>query len=585
MKMVLIMVLLIVALMTVIGSFLINGVEAFYTRQFYDNMAQAFSSDFISQMQILAVESDDAPAQLRELLMAQSDLAIDLTNRNVYVLDADGQVLAGSDTAEYVHVTVNLTAALAGEVGQSTSITAGYMDVAIPVSAGDNTYIVYVLDNKSTVNSLTNEVITIILESLGLGLIISVVLAMLLAQILIRPIQALTAGTQQVAAGNFAQTLEVSSRDEIGTLTQNFNEMARILQNTLDEVKNERNKLSTLFLHMTDGVVAFDSQGLVIHCNPAAAAMLGGPIEGQSYDVLFGDLASLHSLLAMHRPDYIEAQRTSGDRELELFLAPFSDSEAQGGVLAVIHDVTVQRRNEETTRAFVANVSHELRTPLTNVRSYTETILEANGDLPQQLQTDFLTVILNETDRMTRIVQDLLTLSRFDSGRMEMNVTRFSFRQAVRNVYEAVTMSAQEHNHTLTLDLSPDIPMVDGDQQRIEQVIMNILSNAIKYTPDGGCIVIAAGRSGDGSAQVTVTDNGIGIPEQDIPRLFERFYRVDKARSRESGGTGLGLSIAMEILNLHKGQIHVESTLGRGTCVTITLPAVAKGAGIEAPLD
>ena len=578
MKLILIMVLLIVALMTVVGSFLINGVESFYANQFYNDMERAFSTEFIAQMQNVAAQAEDPVNRLRELLMAQSDLAIDLSNRNVYVLDPGGQVLAGSNDAPSVAVTVNLTAAMSGRVGQSSSIIADYMDVAIPVTGGDNAYIVYVLDNKTTVNALTGEVITIILESLALGLLISVVLAVLLAQILIRPIQALTAGAQQVAAGSFPETLDVASQDEIGTLTQNFNDMSQILQNTLSQVNNERNKLSTLFLHMTDGVVAFDGSGQVIHSNPAAETLLDTGFDGLRYEDLFADIAPLSQLLALRRPEYIEGQRRVADRDLELFLAPFSDAQAQGGVLAVIHDVTIQRRNEEMSRAFVANVSHELRTPLTNVRSYTETILDSGEDLPWELEQNFLNVVLTETDRMTRIVQDLLTLSRFDSGRMELNMTRFPFGQAVRNVYQAVTMSAQEHQHTLRLNLAPNIPKVEGDQQRIEQVIMNILSNAIKYTPDGGEISISAGRDQAGDAWVNVTDNGIGIPEEDIPRLFERFYRVDKARSRESGGTGLGLSIALEILNLHQGRITVDSKLGQGTSVTITLPAAGKGA-------
>ena len=582
MKLILIMVLLIVALMTVVGSFLINGVESFYANQFYNDMERAFSTEFIAQMQNVAAQAEDPVNRLRELLMAQSDLAIDLSNRNVYVLDPGGQVLAGSNDAPGVAVTVNLTAAMSGRVGQSSSIIADYMDVAIPVTGGDNAYIVYVLDNKTTVNALTGEVITIILESLALGLVISVVLAVLLAQILIRPIQALTAGARQVAEGSFPETLDVASRDEIGTLTQSFNDMSQILQNTLSQVNNERNKLSTLFLHMTDGVVAFDGSGQVIHSNPAAETLLDTGFEGLRYEDLFADIAPLSQLLALRRPEYIESQRKVADRDLELFLAPFSDAQAQGGVLAVIHDVTVQRRNEEMSRAFVANVSHELRTPLTNVRSYTETILDSGEDLPWELEQNFLNVVLTETDRMTRIVQDLLTLSRFDSGRMELNMTRFPFGSAVRNVYQAVTMSAQEHRHTLHLNLAPNIPKVEGDQQRIEQVIMNILSNAIKYTPDGGEISISAGRDPAGDAWVNVTDNGIGIPEEDIPRLFERFYRVDKARSRESGGTGLGLSIALEILNLHQGKITVDSKLGQGTSVTITLPAAGKGAGKNA---
>ena len=202
----------------------------------------------------------------------------------------------------------------------------------------------------------------------------------------------------------------------------------------------------------------------------------------------------------------------------------------------------------------------------------------ASGDeLPGELRTNFMGVIVNETDRMTRIVQDLLTLSKFDYGKMDMNVTLFAFAKAVNNVSRAVSLDAQNHGHTLTVDAPENLPMVNGDRERIEQVIMNIVSNAIKYTPEGGKIDMRAGVDGE-MVWLKVSDNGIGIPEKDLPRLFERFYRVDKARSRQSGGTGLGLAIAKEILGQHQGDITIDSVYGEGTTVTITLPAAAQSA-------
>ncbi len=570
MKLVLIMVLLIVALMTVAGSFLINGVGSFYIDEFYLQMERTFSEDFIVQLRSTAAQAD-APERLKEQIMAQADLGVDVSGRNVYVLDRGGSVLAGSDERTAVPVTENILTAMNGSVGQESSIASDYMDLAIPVESGDAFYIAYVRDNKSAVDSLTGTVMGIILRSLGLGLVICVVLAFVLAQLLITPIQALTAGTRQVASGDFSQKLEVTSRDEIGVLTRNFNYMAQVLQNTLSEVENERNKLSTLFLHMTDGVVAFDASGMVIHYNPAAVSMLARSIDpAVRYDELFGEDADFASVLALRRPQYLEVHKHAGGRELELFLAPYSADQA-GGALVLIHDVTEQRRTDEMRREFVANVSHELRTPLTNIKSYAETIVDSGDELPAELRSSFMGVILNETDRMTRIVQDLLTLSKFDYGKMEMNVSRFSFSRAVLNVSRAESIDARNHGHELVVDVPDDLPNVDGDRERIEQVIMNIVSNAIKYTPDGGRIELRARADGE-NVVLTVKDNGIGIPEKDLPRLFERFYRVDKARSRQSGGTGLGLSIAQEILSQHNGSIRIDSTYGEGTCVTITLP-------------
>ena len=573
MKLVMILVILILALMTVIGAFLINGVGNFYISEFYVQMEQTFSQDFISQLQRLAQQSQDAPREMKELLMAQSGIGIDISGRNVYILSPTGDVLTASDQETSVDVTANILTAMNGAIGQESSITSSYMDLAVPIQAESGGYIVYIRDNKATVDKLTGQVLNIILQALALGLVICLVLSFLLAQILITPIRALTIGTRQVAAGDFSQRLEVTSRDEIGVLTRNFNYMSQVLRDTLSEVENERNKLSTLFLHMTDGVVAFSPSGSVIHSNPAASQMLSRTMDPTTtFQELFAGDADFDQILTLKRPQYLEAQKTVGERELGLFMAPYSADQAPGGVMVVIHDVTEQRRSEQARREFVANVSHELRTPLTNIKSYAETVIAAGDELPPELHNNFMGVIVSEADRMTRIVQDLLTLSKIDYGKMEMNVSRFPFAKAVRSVYEAVALNAESHGHTLTFHCEDNMPDVNGDRERIEQVIMNIVSNAIKYTPDGGKIDIVAGTSGK-NVFVRISDNGIGIPEKDLPRLFERFYRVDKARSRESGGTGLGLSIAKEILNQHKGDIRIESVYGEGTDVTITLPA------------
>ena len=571
-KMVMILVLLILALMAVVGSFLINGVGNYYIDEFYDQMTRVFSQDFILELQEEAVSSNGNPDQLKQLLMAQSDLGIDISQRNVYILNRQGHVLTSSDQSSEVAMTANLLAAMNGQVGQTGSIASDIMDLALPIEGGKWSYIVYILDNKLTVDDLTGRLFEIILQSLVLGLVICVILAFLLSQILITPIRALTTGTRQVAGGDFSQKLEVTSRDEIGTLTRNFNHMSQVLQNTISEVENERTKLSTLFLHMTDGVVAFGPTGTVIHSNPAAIRMLSRAMDPMTtFESLFGNETQFSALLKLKRSEYLECQKRVGERELELFMAPFSSDQTVGGAMVVIHDVTEQRKSEQTRREFIANVSHELRTPLTNVKSYAETILSAGEDLPGELRENFLGVIVSEADRMTRIVKDLLTLSKFDYGKMEMNISRFSFAEAVRNVHKAAALNAQGHGHTFNLEC-PDEPLpVDGDQERIEQVIMNIVSNAIKYTADNGVITMTAGVSGK-YVYVKVSDNGVGIPEKDLPNLFERFYRVDKARSRATGGTGLGLSIAKEILQQHKGDIRIESVYGEGTDVTVSLP-------------
>ena len=581
MKLVLIMLLLVTSLMAVVGAFLITSVSNFYFDDFYTQMDEVFGSenaDFVNSLRSGAAQSDGA-ARLQEMIEANSGaLGIDYRSRNYYILDGvTGAYLVGSDDEMGVSLamTENLLTARNGNVGCKTDITASYMDVAIPITGGANFYIVYILDNLETVGNLNSQLFIIIMQALLVGLLISLLLSFLLAKTMINPIERLTVGAERVAAGDFGDTIEVDSSDEIGILTTTFNEMSSVLHATLEAVESERNKLDTLFLHMTDGVVAYARDGALIHGNPAASEMLSRPVEKCSYEELFADIFPFELVLGMQRPHFAEGELTVDGKYLEVYLAPFSD-EKNGGVLVVIHDATEQRKTEERRREFIANVSHELRTPLTNVRSYAETIRESGGEIPREMEDNFLDVIIGETDRMTRIVQDLLTLSRLDSGRTEMKMAPFAFGDAIESVCRSIELEAERHQHTLIREFGDDLPAIEGDRSRLEQVMLNILSNAVKYTPDGGEIRVSAGVEAE-TVWMDVCDNGIGIPAADRGRIFERFYRVDKARSRESGGTGLGLSIAREFVQRHGGTLALVDREGPGTTVRLTLPRAQKG--------
>ena len=580
-KLVMIMVLLILSLMTVVGAFLVNSVTAFYLEEFYSQMADVFGdqslyTDLTTQTEAeIAGEADGAQMLESILNVYAGELGVDGRNRKLYILDSNGVCLIHPDgETGQLNYTNNLTYALTTgletmEAGDESSVAEDYMDVAIPIQRGEETYIIYILDNKATADNLTGQMFVLIAEALVFGLVISVLLSFLLSKTMVTPIQKLTEGAMRVAEGDFSRKIEVASRDEIGVLTDTFNDMAGQLQDTLRQVENERNKLDTLFLHMTDGVVAFSREGRVIHSNPAADRMLHQAIGPETtYDQLFGPLAPLEQVL--QAPDHLEGELRPRESVLQVLLAPFDRGREGGGVLAVLHDVTEERKNQEMQREFVANVSHELRTPLTNIRSYAETLAERTGEVPPDMEKKFLGVILNESDRMTHIVQDLLTLSRLDSGKNDLKLTRFSFGTAVQDLYNAVYMEAQRHGHTLSLELEDGLPDIVADRERVLQVMMNVASNAIKYTPDGGTIQISAGRRGD-RVWMVVDDNGIGIPAEDRPRIFERFYRVDKARSRQSGGTGLGLSIAKELVDRHQGALELEDKEGPGLRVRLEL--------------
>ena len=577
MKLVMIMVLLILSLMMVVGAFLINSVTAFYLEDFYSQMSDVFSDPgLVSDLTTETPDEENGAERMADVLDAYVGvLGVDGRNRKLYILDSDGVCLVAPEGENQVlEYTKNLNFALntgleTNEVGDESNLAADYMDLAVPIHRGDEGYVIYILDNKATANSLTEKMFLLIMEALVFGLVISVLLSFLLSKTMVTPIQRLTEGAMRVAEGDFSRKIQVASRDEIGVLTDTFNDMADQLQDTLRQVENERNKLDTLFLHMTDGVVACSRDGKVIHSNPAADQMLLRHIGPESdYGQLFGDIAPLDQVL--EAPDHLEGELQVRDRFLQLLLAPFDRGREGGGALVVIHDVTAQRKNEEMRREFVANVSHELRTPLTNIRSYAETLAESAEDIPPAMEKKFLGVILNESDRMTHIVQDLLTLSRLDSGRDDLKLGRFSFEAALQDLYNAVYMEAQRHAHTLKLELESELPAIVADRERVLQVMMNIVSNSIKYTPDGGHITISAGRTED-RVWMVVDDDGIGIPPEDRSRIFERFYRVDKARSRQSGGTGLGLSIAKEIVNRHQGLLELQDKDGHGLALRLEL--------------
>ena len=466
-KLVLVMLVLILSLMLVVGVFLVKSVEDFFTQQFYEQMQTVFDDPALAADLRSAARGDDAPERMSEILSAYyGQLGIDSGTRNFYILSSGGEYLPGSESSDSVSglITPNVLSAMNGHNGYMSDSSSSYMDVALPVDEGDG-YIVWVLDDKQVSQQLGNNLVNIILAALGVGLFISVILSMVLARALVTPISQLTRAARRVAVGDFDHKPESSARDEIGTLTRTFNEMASQLESTLDTLK----------------------------------------------------------------------------------------------------------KSEAMRREFVANVSHELRTPITSIRSYAETLSDSMGSIPPETERDFLGVIVTESDRMTKIVQDLLTLSRFDAESIEFKFEEFSFEKSVRDVYNAMLLEAQRHHHDFVLNIKSDPGMIRGDRARIEQVIVNFVSNAIKYTSDGGRIQMTAGREGD-VVWVSVRDNGIGIPKEDIDHVFERFYRVDKARSRESGGTGLGLSIASEIVSRHNGKISLQSRLGKGTTITMALP-------------
>ena len=290
--------------------------------------------------------------------------------------------------------------------------------------------------------------------------------------------------------------------------------------------------------------------------------------EAKIFEILDANI-KMGDLLYLDNNRFCEREINRDDTTLKINFVVFNNERNKtDGVLAVIHDVTKQQRLEASRREFVANVSHELKTPLTTVKSHAETLLDIISD--NKMAETFTNTILNETDRMTRLVKDLLLISSLE-GKMVLNNSVFSLNDMISDVVSTMKLVANEKGHRLKFEAFAEIPLFYGDRDKLEQVLYNVISNSIKYTHNGGGITVRAGRVYS-DFLVEVIDNGIGIPEKDLDRIFERFYRVDKARSRELGGTGLGLSISKSIIDAHGGTIKVFSSVGEGTKVVISLP-------------
>ena len=343
------------------------------------------------------------------------------------------------------------------------------------------------------------------------------------------------------------------------------------------EEVTKKNQIETILLHMTDGIVAFNREGEIILINPAAKKFLSIRPEDNTFDDIF---SKFNLNINMEKIIYLE-NWTSTEQRIEIdnnyvkvLFAPFKDAtDRPDGVIAVIQDITEHVKLDKMQKELVADVSHELKTPITSIMGYADTLLE--GDYDKETQSKFLNVIATEARRMAKLVTDLLTLSRYDSNKKRAQKEAFDLGDLVKKCQDKLAIEIKKKNHTVDCFVTADVPPVYADKYDIERVILNILTNSIKYTKDGGEIKIYVGFVYN-DAYIKIFDNGIGIPEEDLSRIFERFYRVDKARTREMGGTGLGLSIAKEILDKNGGSIDIKSVVGQGTEVVIKIPTKAE---------
>ncbi|HEU5202520.1 MAG TPA: ATP-binding protein, partial [Nitrospira sp.] len=411
-------------------------------------------------------------------------------------------------------------------------------------------------------------------------------LSIWLARSLTKPLSDMATAARQLAGGNYSVRIQTPSSDEVGLLAATLNHMTDELRSKIEELSEDRAQLLAMLTSMVEGVMVLDYKGRILQVNPALERMFGvtrAETRGRPSLEVFGH-SELNALVST-----VLATRT-GQKD-EIILIPSGrclDVEASvaGGeqdneacAVLVFHDITELRRLENIRKDFVANVSHELRTPLTSIKGYVEALLDGGKDDPET-SVRFLEIILKQSDRLNLILEDLLQLSKIESGQLQFKMEPLHIGSVIERTIAMIKPLAEKKQHRLCSQVAADLPLISGDEERLVQVLANLLDNAIKYTPEGGQITVSARRISPSRAEaprtsieLTVTDTGIGIPEQDRPRVFERFYRVDKARSRELGGTGLGLAIVRHIVEGHGGQVWVEGNMPTGSRFVVRLPA------------
>jgi len=453
-----------------------------------------------------------------------------------------------------------------------------YLEYAEPVMiSGAVKYVIFTRMDASGIYQSIEQTRQTLFVSVAIAFVLAIVMAYFFANTITGPILSLSTKAKELAKGHLDQQVKVHSDDEIGQLSESFNFMAKELSLSIDDVNKEKNKLEVILHNMTDGVISFDKNGVLLRYNQAALELLDVDKIEESLD----DFINKYEITSGIYIDMMEEKVPKtmnlwiGEKYINASFSPYlTEKNRFAGVIIVLQDNTEMKRLDEMRKEFVANVSHELRTPLTTVKSYAETLLDGALE-DRETAEDFLGIINNEADRMSFLVRDLLQLSRFDNNQIKLEYSSINVDGFILDNVKASRILAENKKQELIF-----IPMekpveIMADRGRITQVLTNIISNAIKYSPEGSTVKVWAEDHGK-NVVINVEDNGMGISKNDLPRIFERFYRVDKARSRAMGGTGLGLAIAKEIVELHGGTIVCESELLKGTKMVMTFPKIAE---------
>ena len=584
-RFILIYFLLVFLAMSIVGIYIVNQLEDIQLNMNIKNMEARIRSIIASYESLNSGSWND---NIEEIKKSINSVQVGY-NENIYViLNDDNMTIIAGSVEESIGVSAFnnnkidnyiLTKSMDGashhtaplDRFEDTENQRFFYHMSFPVQTDGNiSGYIYLINNIDYIYDTVDESKQIMTQATIIALTVTIFLGLILSTSITGPIKELTVKAKQMSLGDFDQKVNVKSDDEIGQLGNMFNYLIEQLKRSISNLQQEKSKMETTLTYMEDGVLTVDSSGSIIHANPVAENILTLKKNEKFDDAII----RLKNSISM---EYIKSKGYHGTDLVEkngetynLDYAPFMNSRNEiGGVILVFKNITEQHRIDKLQKEFVANVSHELKTPITTIKSYTETLLD--GALEEkQIAEEFLNVINSESDRMSRLVSDLLRLSRMDYEQTNWNKEKINLNGMVNLIVKKLQIQIKNKNINMHLKISDGLSIM-FDRDGFEQILLNIAGNAVKYTQDGGNVWIDANKSNN-NIVVKIKDDGQGIPKEDQARIFERFYRVDKARARGLGGTGLGLSIAKQIAEAHNSSITVNSEIDEGTEMIITIP-------------
>ncbi len=591
-RLIIIYVLLILIAMQVIGVYFVRTLESSFVSNSSDLMTKQVDllSKFVEPyLSAIQEGNDEEGVRTYNDLDAVVKNLNTISNAEIQIIDANSKIVSTTSLGQQsligqknTHTEVSRALQGVRNISGMAVNEAGTRLKVITMPVGSNGKVigaVYMVASMEDLYTSINRINQILFSGTIIALALTALLGIVLAHTITHPIKEITKQAKAMADGDFNRQVKVLSQDEIGQLGSAFNNMTDRLKEALSQNEEEKEKLSSILSNMSDGVIATDDLGKVILMNLRATNMLMTGNRSELQDMNMSDLLGLPKdkveryVLGEENSVRLDLNRSEDDEPMRARVT-FSPIHRRGmgitGTIAVLQDITEQEKLEQARRDFVANVSHELRTPLTTIKSYMEALDDGALEDPE-LSQKFIGVVRNETERMIRLVNDLLHLSKLDSKQASIVKEWTDVKQMLEEVADRFAFQFQQKSIRIEVLAEEQLGPVWVDPDQIDQVLDNLVFNAIKYTPDGGLIELRASKVNDMVVELSVKDSGIGIPKRDIEHIFDRFYRVDKARSRVKGGTGLGLSIAREIIKAHGGVISIESEVNVGTLVKFTL--------------